>query len=141
MSRTFASFVLLAALSLTACQRQTPESSTVQTTAAEAVEGFALLTATAESHEGRPAALLTFSQALAGAQKFDELLSIALKDGAIVAGAWALDSDNKRLRFPYLDANKNYVVTLKPGLAAATGEIVGKGLTVEVYTGPLEPLL
>lgn len=131
------------ALAAAACSRPTPEPVKVDPAAAtpDAAQGFALLTATVESYEGRPAALLTFSRPLAGAQKFDELLSIQVKDGAAASGSWALDADRVRLRFPYLDADKTYQVTLRSGLAAADGSVLGADATREVYTGPLEPLL
>ncbi len=142
MRRLFGFATLLLAALLAACSRPAPEPVQVAPEAPVAtVEGFALLTATVESWEGRPAALLTFSKPLAGAQKFDELLAIQLKDGAAANGSWALDDDRVRLRFPYLEANKTYVVTLRGALAAATGEVIGSDATREVYTGPLEPLL
>lgn len=135
---------LLTALLLAACSRPAPEPVPVATVAgptAEARQDFGLLTATGESHDGRPAATLTFSRPLAGAQKFDELLAITLKDGAAPNGSWALDADGARLRFPFLEANKTYVVTIRGALSAASGETLGTESRHEIYTGPLEPLL
>jgi len=142
MLRPIAIATLLLMLLLGACSKSTPEPVPVAADpAATALGGFALLTTTVESHDGRPAALLSFSQPLAGAQKFDELLAITLKDGAAPNGSWALDDDKLRLRFPYLDANQTYVVTVRAALAAAAGATIGADATREVYTGPLEPLL
>jgi len=145
MNRPNAVLSLLLAILLAACSRPAPEPvpvTTLEGTAAtdDAARDFGLLTATAESQDGRPAALLTFSRRLAGAQKFDELLSITLKDGAAPNGAWALDADGVRLRFPYLEADKTYVVTIRAPLAAADGTTLGAESRHEVYTGPLQPL-
>jgi uncharacterized protein YfaS (alpha-2-macroglobulin family) len=143
MRRTLLPTLLLALL-LAACSRPAPEPVPVATVAAPesgSSRPFALLTAVGESHEGRPAAVLTFSRPLAGAQKFDELLAITLADGAAPNGAWALDADGVRLRFPYLEADKTYVVTIRGALSAAGGETIGAESRHEVYTGPLQPLL
>ena len=103
--------------------------------------GFAIASAASESYDGRPAAIVAFTEPLAGAQKFDELAAIAGPNGEKVDGSWVLDDDNKRLRFPYLEANKKYTVTIKSALAAASGKTVGSDVQKIVDTGPLEPLL
>lgn len=145
MNRSNAVLPLLLAVLLAACSRPAPEPVPVATLPVaatdDATRDFGLLTATAESHDGRPAALLTFSRRLAGAQKFDELLAIALKDGAAPNGSWALDPDGVRLRFPFLEANQTYVVTVRAPLAAADGATLEAESRHEIYTGPLQPLL
>ncbi len=138
-------WALALALGLTGCGPrggEAPPAATVAAVpAAPATVEFVLLAATSEPWEGQPAALLTFSQKLAAAQKFDELIVIAGVDGATVTGSWALDADGKRLRFPYLEADKRFKLTLKPGLAAADGRTLAAEQVQEIYTGPKTPLL
>ena len=59
--------------------------------------------------------------------------------GETVSGSWALDEDGKTLRFPYVEADKNYTVRIKADLAAADGKTLGSEVTKEVYTGPMQP--
>jgi hypothetical protein len=137
------SALLCVLLALGACgggDPATPTPATEQTLEVPA-DGFGLVGAAGDAYEGRPAILLTFSAKLAGAQKFDELLSVAASEGAAPTGSWVLDANGRELRFPYLEANKTYKVTIKPELAAADGKVVGKALTREIYTGPLQPIL
>jgi alpha-2-macroglobulin len=106
-----------------------------------ATSAFMLVSGTGESYEGRPSIVLDFSRALVGQQAFDQLLSIKLKDGANAEGSWMLDGDSKRLRFPYLEADKTYVVTLRGTLAAADGSQLGADKVQEVYSGNQEPIV
>jgi uncharacterized protein YfaS (alpha-2-macroglobulin family) len=102
---------------------------------------FGLVSATGESYEGRPSVVLEFSRPLVGQQTFDQLLSIKIKDGAVPEGSWMLDGENNRLRFPYLEADKTYEVTLKAGLAATDGSTLGADKTQEVHSGNQEPIV
>ena len=60
-------------------------------------------------------------------------------------GSWVLDGDGddeaKVLRFPHVEASKEYVVTIKAGVTAADGNRLGKEEKRTVYTGPLEPVV
>ncbi len=136
---------LALASAVTGCDRRgggpPPAARVAATPAAPATDEFVLLAATSESWEGQPAALLTFSQKLAAAQTFDELIVITGADGATVSGSWVLDADGKRLRLPYLEADKRFTVRLKSGLAAADGRTLDTEQTHEIYTGPKSPLL
>ncbi|HVF35914.1 MAG TPA: MG2 domain-containing protein, partial [Candidatus Saccharimonadia bacterium] len=149
MSRRFrtslAGLVLLCAVAIAGCGRdepdaQAPVAATAEDAAALPAGAFGVQRVEVDDFEGRPAALLTFSAALATGQKFDELASVTTDAGAPVTGSWVLDEDAKRLRFPYLDADKTYKVTLKPGLSAADGKTLAQPVTREIYTGPLEPI-
>ncbi len=104
-----------------------------------ATAGFAIASARAEQHQGQLALAIEFTQAVAGSQSFDDLIAVTDSKGAAVTGSWGLDEDAKTLRFPYIQANANYTVRLKPGLAAADGKTLGNEATKDVYTGPLEP--
>ena len=59
--------------------------------------------------------------------------------GAAIQGSWVLDDDATTLRFPYVQADANYTVRIKGGLAAADGKTLGTDLGKEVYTGPIQP--
>jgi uncharacterized protein YfaS (alpha-2-macroglobulin family) len=142
--RTWALIALTAALA--ACNRSGSELPQAQgskppvaATEAAKPEGFALASATATQHHGQLALTLEFTQSLAGSQAFDGLLAVKGPKGEDVKGSWALDDDGKTLRFPYVQANQNYTVTIKAELAAADGKTVASEVRKDVYTGPLEP--
>ena len=101
---------------------------------------FVLDAPTGESYDGRASILLPFSQPLVSQQPFDELISITLKDGAKPDGSWVLEN-NQNLRFPYLEADKTYVVTIKASLAAVDGRTLGKDESRDVYAGEQEPVV
>lgn len=105
------------------------------------VEGFGLVSAglDEDNENDRPSILLRFSEKLAGAQKFDELIQLTGPKGATVSGSWALDDDGMRLRFPFLDANKNYKLHIKTELSSADGKALKGSVDQEVFTGPMQP--
>ena len=132
---------------LAACDRSEPRLPQAQgTPVAKPVEtapatggAFALKAAHAAQYQGQLALVLEFSQPLVGAQSFDDLLAVKDAKGAAVSGSWALDEDGTTLRFPYVQANLTYSVTLKGGIAAVDGSTLAGDATREVFTGPLEP--
>src|SRR6185436_8544767 len=101
--------------------------------------GFALEDMKSEMHEGQLAIALNFTQNLAGAQAFDALLRVTGPKGEAVTGSWALDDNGKTLRFPFVQADKNYKVEVDAALSAADGKTLGKKIDKEIYTGPLQP--
>ena len=103
-----------------------------------AIEGFALVSAGRGKSDDQVAIELQFSQPLASSQNFDELIVVTGKDGAAVSGSWVLEG-NQILRFPAVDASKDYTVLLRAGLAAADGKTLGKDETRTVNTGPVRP--
>ncbi len=102
-------------------------------------EGFGIVSARAEPFQGQLALALEFSQALTGSQPFDSMIVVTDANGATVSGSWALDEDNKTLRFPFVQANTNYSVRVKGGIAGVDGKTLGSETSKSVYTGPLEP--
>ncbi len=140
--RMFAALVL--AVSLAACQREANEVPELQGGAVDArpvVEGFGLVAAGRGQHDGQLAIELEFSQPLAAGQAFDQLLAVAGPNGEAVSGSWVLSDDATALRFPYVEADRDYSVTLRAGLAAADGKTLGADDTRTVNTGPVEPAL
>jgi hypothetical protein len=140
--------VLSVVLALPACKRdadgQLPEVSGEKIAAKrETVKGFGLIAAYPDQQEDELAIALEFSRPLVGTQEFDSLIAVADKEGAPVKGSWVLDDEGddeaKVLRFPHVEASKEYVVTIKAGLTAADGNRLGKEEKRTVYTGPLEP--
>ncbi|GAB3366556.1 alpha-2-macroglobulin [Lysobacter rhizosphaerae] len=112
----------------------------------EAVKGFGLLAAYPDQKDDDELALaLEFSRPLVGSQEFDSLIAVTDKEGAPVKGGWVLDDDGddeaRVLRFPHVEASKEYVVTISAGLTAADGNRLGKEEKRTVYTGPLEPVV
>lgn len=109
----------------------------------ETVQGFGLAAAYPDQKDDEALALaLEFSRPLVGSQDFDALIGVVDKDGAPVKGGWVLDrKDARLLRFPHVDASKDYTVILRPGLTAASGERLGKEIRRTIYTGPLDPVV
>lgn len=140
---------LVAALCLlTACNRSetplpqaqgTPTAASTPETAKPADAAFAISAAHAAPYQGQLALVLEFSRPLVGGQTFDDLLAVKDGKGAAVSGSWALDEDGKTLRFPYVQANQTYSVSVRGALAAVDGSTLGSDVTREVFTGPLEP--
>jgi len=105
-------------------------------------DAFALLQATGENWNGRPALSLVFSQPLVADLAFDELLTVRDEGGADVSGSWTLDDeDNRILRFPYVQGDKTYTVAFKPGLATPDGRSLGALPDQQVYSGNLAPVV
>ncbi|QLQ30151.1 alpha-2-macroglobulin family protein [Pseudoxanthomonas mexicana] len=135
---------LIAATALAGCKRnesgQLPEASgePIKAQAAK-VEGFALVGAYPDQHDGDLAIALEFSRPLVSSQDFDALLVVKDANGAVVKGSWVLDDKGLVLRFPSVEAAKDYEVTLKAGLSAADGTRLGKDDTRRVHTGELDP--
>ncbi|GAB2493159.1 alpha-2-macroglobulin family protein [Arenimonas alkanexedens] len=141
--RALALLILSSALLLVAgCNRdanQVPELQGVEAVDARpVVEGFGLLTAGRGQHQGQLAIELGFSQPLAATQDFDELLVVSDADGAVVSGSWVLDREASVLRFPYVEASKDYEVLLRAGLMAADGKALGREERRQVNTGPMD---
>jgi uncharacterized protein YfaS (alpha-2-macroglobulin family) len=109
----------------------------------EAVQGFGLAAAYPDQKQDETLALvLEFSRPLVGTQSFDDLLAVTDDRGAPVKGSWVLDDKDPRLlRFPHVEASKEYTVILRAGLTAASGERLGKEQRRNVYTGPLDPVV
>lgn len=135
---------LVAAAALVGCKRnesgQLPEASgePIKAQAAK-VEGFGLVGAYPDQHDGELAIALEFSRPLVSSQDFDALLVVKDANGAVVKGSWVLDDKGMVLRFPSVEAAKDYEVTLKAGLSAADGTRLGKDGTHKVHTGELDP--
>ena len=135
---------LMAVTALAACKRnesgQLPEASgePIKVQAAK-VEGFALVGAYPDQHDGDLAIALEFSRPLVSSQDFDTLLVVKDANGAAVKGSWVLDDKGLILRFPSVEAAKDYEVTLKAGLSAADGTRLGRDDTHKVHTGELDP--
>ncbi|MDR7194798.1 uncharacterized protein YfaS (alpha-2-macroglobulin family) [Luteimonas terrae] len=136
--------VLLLVCGLAACKRetagQTPSISgeAIQTDR-ETIEGFGLVRAFPDQREGALALALEFSEPLVGTQDFDALVTFA--DGAAREGSWTLDDDARILRFPHVEANRDYTVRLSGKLASAGGDTLGADLERKVFTGELEPVV
>jgi uncharacterized protein YfaS (alpha-2-macroglobulin family) len=144
-SRLRAFFVFgLIALALAGCKRnetgQLPEASGEPIEAQQQeVKGFALASAYPDQHDGDLAIALEFSRPLVGSQNFDRLLAVTDDKGAAVKGSWVLDEKGLILRFPYVDAAKDYEVLVRADLLAADGSRLGKELKQKVHTGELDP--
>lgn len=132
---------LLATL-IVACQRsdtgQLPVASGEAIRAERApVEGFALVRAYPDQDSDSLTITLEFSQPLVGTQNFDKLLTFA--EPVNDESSWALEDDGKTLRFPFVEANKNYTLRISGDLTAADGTKLGKDVEKVVFTGELEP--
>lgn len=105
----------------------------------EIIEGFALAGAYPDQDDGTLSIALEFSRAVVGSQDFDRLLAVTDDKGAVVKGSWVLGKDALVLRFPYVDAARDYEVRISADLLAADGARLGRALTQKVHTGRIEP--
>ncbi|MET0654656.1 MAG: alpha-2-macroglobulin [Pseudoxanthomonas sp.] len=142
MRAFFVSMFLL--LALGACKRnesgQLPEPSGEPIEAQKAeVKGFALVSAYPDEHDNDLSIALEFSRPLVGSQNFDALLAVTDDKGAAVKGSWVLDEKGLILRFPYVEAAKDYEVLVRADLLAADGSRLGRELKQKVHTGQLDP--
>ena len=136
----------LLTLPLISCKRPGNQVPTLQTAVAPIdarakVTGFALISAGRTEADDEVALELEFSQPLASAQTFDQLLVVKGPQGAAISGSWVLSDDARKLRFPYIEASQTYTVLLRAGLAAADGKTLGKDIEKQVFTGPLAPAI
>ncbi len=132
--------VLLFGLTLlVACREETPVVESVAVEPEVASEEFELADSGAEAWQGRPALFLRFSQPLAGAQHFDELLAVSGADGEAVEGSWMLDENLATLRFPFVEPARDYRVAINAELTAADGRLIGALEPLSLHSGPLPP--
>ncbi|PPU82235.1 hypothetical protein XsacCFBP4641_10980 [Xanthomonas sacchari] len=137
-------FLLLGlALALGGCKRnesgQLPEASGEPVKGQkEAMKGFGLVRAYPDQKGDGLSLALEFSRPLVGTQDFDKLLRFEEKVGTDES-AWSLSDDGKTLRYPYVEAAKDYTVVISADLLAADGSRLGKPLKQKVYTGELTP--
>ncbi|WP_340648860.1 alpha-2-macroglobulin [Pseudoxanthomonas winnipegensis] len=134
-----------ALLALTGCDRNKTgdlpavSGEAVQAQKARAVAGFGLVNAYPDQHEGQVAIALEFSQPLVESQDFDKLIHVSDDKGAVVSGSWVLDEHARILRFPSVEAARDYTVKIDAGLLAAAGGSLGKAVEQVVHTGQVEP--
>ncbi|MEO6154298.1 MAG: alpha-2-macroglobulin, partial [Thermomonas sp.] len=138
---------LLLLLSLTAglpgCKRnsagQLPSSSGEAIEARrEAVKGFAVVRAYPDQGRESLAIAVEFSRPLVGTQDFDKLLTFD-RAASNQNSSWTLDDNGKVLRFPYVDPNQSYTLSVSGALTAADGSKLGHDVELKVFTGELEP--
>ncbi len=103
------------------------------------IKGFGLAGAYPDQHDGDLSIALEFSRPLVGSQDFDALLAVTDDKGATVEGSWVLDEKGLILRFPFVEAAKDYQVLVRADLLAAEGSRLGKELQEKVHTGELDP--
>ena len=135
-------FVLLLAIAAVGCKRN--EQGQLPTVSGEAIKaerqeikGFALVRAYPDQGRDSLAIALEFSQPLVGTQDFDKLITFAEPVGD--KSSWSLDKDGKILRFPFVEANKDYTLRISGNLVAADGNKLGKDIEQKVFTGELDP--
>ncbi|MDG2524891.1 alpha-2-macroglobulin [Stenotrophomonas sp. HITSZ_GD] len=135
--------VLALLLALAGCKRnetgQLPAASgeAIQGQAAP-VTGFALVRAYPDDDDDGLSLALEFTQPLVGTQDFDKLIRFQ-HDVGNDDSSWSLSDDGKTLRFPYIEAGKDYTLTISGDLLAADGTRLGKPLTQAVFAADLKP--
>ncbi|HSD17160.1 MAG TPA: alpha-2-macroglobulin [Thermomonas sp.] len=131
------------AVALPACKRN--PSGDLPATSGEAIQakrdevkGFALVRAYPDQGRDTLAIAVEFSRPLVGTQDFDKLLTFDTA-ASNQESSWTLDDDGKILRFPHVEPNKTYTLTVAGGLTAADGSKIGRDVEMKVFTGELEP--
>ncbi|WP_115561539.1 alpha-2-macroglobulin family protein [Xanthomonas arboricola] len=137
--------LLTVAIGGVACKRN--ESGQLPTASGEAIKadkqaitGFALARAYPDQTGDGLSLALEFSRPLVGTQDFDALVRFEEKVGT-GDSSWSLSDDGKTLRYPYVEAAKDYTVLVDANLLAADGSRLGKPLKQKVYTGELKPVV
>jgi len=103
------------------------------------VKGFALVRVWPDQKGGDGLSLaVEFSQPLVGTQDFDKLLRFEEKVGT-EDSSWSLSDDGKTLRYPYVEAAKDYTLVVSADLLAADGSRLGREVRQQVFTGELKP--
>ncbi len=138
--------VLLAVVALTsvACKRN--ESGQLPGTSGEAIQAkkeaitdFTLVRAWPDQKSDGLALALEFSRPLVGTQDFDRLVRFEEKVGN-EESSWSLSDDGLTLRYPFVEAAKDYTLVISADLLAADGSRLGKELKQKVHTGELDPV-
>jgi len=137
--------ILLAGLVLAGVGCKRNDSGQLPTASGEAiqgkaapVEGFGLLRAYPDDTGDGLALALEFTQPLVGTQDFDQLIQFHDAKGKDDS-SWSLSDDGKTLRYPYIEAGKDYTLTISGELLAADGKRLGKPLTQAVFAADLKP--
>ena len=104
----------------------------------EEVKGFALVRTWPDQRGGELALAVEFSRPLVGTQDFDKLLRFEEKVGT-EDSSWSLSDDGKTLRYPYVEAARDYTLIVSADLLAADGSRLGKDVRQQVFTGELTP--
>ena len=81
---------------------------------------------------------MEFSRPLVGTQDFDKLLTFD-RAASNQTSSWTLDDNGKILRFPYVEPNQNFTLTISGAVTAADGSKLGQDVEVKVFTGEMEP--
>jgi uncharacterized protein YfaS (alpha-2-macroglobulin family) len=143
--RTALTLLALMALAIGGCKRN--ESGQLPTASGEAIEAareevteFALVRAWPDQKSGELSLALEFSRPLVGTQDFDKLLRFEEKVGT-EESSWSLSDDGKTLRYPFVEAAKEYTLIVSQDLLAADGSRLGSELKQKVYTGELKPVV
>ena len=130
-------------LALAGCKRNdsgqlpTPSGEAIQGQAVP-VEGFVLVRAWPDDTGDGLALALEFSRPLVGTQDFDALIRFQEAKGKDDS-SWSLSDDGKTLRYPYIEAGKDYTLTISGDLLAADGSRLGKPVTQAVFAADLKP--
>lgn len=138
--------VLIAGLSLLACSGKEdgapPEVQAVATNdqATQTPAEFRVVSYYGELYEGRPSVVLKFSEPVVSSQAFDTLVTITNPSGARPDGSWML-GESQELRFPWLEADTTYTVSVKAELASVRGPTLGSNAEFKIDSGAQAPLV
>ncbi|UXF75630.1 alpha-2-macroglobulin family protein [Stenotrophomonas maltophilia] len=110
------------------------------TTKAEQVKEFTLLRAYPDQKNDGLSLALEFSRPLVGTQDFDKLVRFEEKVGTDDS-SWTLSDDGLTLRYPFVEAGKEFSLVVSPDLLAADGSRLGKELKQKVFSGELKPVV
>ena len=104
----------------------------------EVVKGFAVVRTYPDQSRDSLAIAVEFSRPLVGTQDFDKLLTFD-RAASNQTSSWTLDDNGKILRFPYVEPNQNFTLTISGAVTAADGSKLGQDVEVKVFTGEMEP--
>lgn len=97
-----------------------------------------LVNASEQTLDKAPALVVTFSQDLDTNIEYSEFFTIT-QAGKAVEGKWAIVNSSRRLYFTQIQANANYRIQIRPGVAAKNGLKLLKPVDFEIKTREIQP--
>ncbi|MCF6300165.1 MAG: alpha-2-macroglobulin family protein [Proteobacteria bacterium] len=102
---------------------------------------FKILSVSEGLFENAPALQINFSLPVGKKQNISQLINVSLKNSESVNGDWIIGKDRLVLYFPFIDAEKNYVVTVNDMLLSSTGRQIDKAYSQNIHTSPQQQMV
>lgn len=95
-----------------------------------------IVDASEQQLDGTSTFVITFSAPLEPDQDFSQFVTLVDKEKGLIDGGWILSKNLMELRLPYLEPNRDVILTVKPNLASLSGHKLN--VSSSVLTCPIE---